>query len=126
VNVLGPIDWCSATMGHCECPGKSSHGSKNGAKDCTLYLDRVPTVTCFHASCKSAVDAANKRLRAAILNPDNDVNFSQPRLTAEDRERQAERERMSRRQQRARKALPRLMMFALLRVWVKLCEPVWD
>jgi hypothetical protein len=109
VNVLGPIEWCSATMGYCECPGKKSHGSKDGAKDCAVYLDRVPTVNCFHGSCKAAVDAANKRLRAAILNPANDVNFSPPRMTAEDRERLAERERKTRWQQRARKALPTIL-----------------
>jgi hypothetical protein len=86
-SVLGEIEWASDVLGYCECPGKKSHTSKDGGKDCVLYLDRVPTVSCFHGSCKAAVDAANKRLRAAILNPTGDAEYEPRRLTAEERER---------------------------------------
>ena len=108
-NMLGPIDWAGSTMGYCACPGKKMHRSKDGTKDCAVYLDRVPTVNCFHGSCKNAVETANKRLRAAILNPTNMADFSLPRMTAEDRERMVERDRQGRLQQRARKALPTLL-----------------
>ena len=64
-SILGGVDWASPTMGYCECPGKKSHGAKDGAKDCIVYLDRVPTVHCVHASCKSSLDATNRRLRSA-------------------------------------------------------------
>ena len=108
-SVLGEIEWASDVLGYCECPGKKSHTSKDGGKDCVLYLDRVPTVSCFHGSCKTAVDAANKRLRAAILNPTGDAEYEPRRLTAEERERMQVREKNARLQLRARKALPTIL-----------------
>ena len=108
-GVLGEIEWASPVLGYCECPGKKLHGSKDGAKDCAVYLDRVPTVSCFHGSCKSAVDAVNKRLRAAILNPTGDAEYQPRKLTAEERERIQVREKSSRLQLRARKALPTIL-----------------
>jgi hypothetical protein len=108
-SVLGEIEWTSPTMGYCECPGKKSHGSKDGAKDCAVYLDRVPTVSYFHGSCKPAVETANKRLRAAVLNPTGDASFEMRRPTPEDRARLVERELKSRMQLRARKALPSIL-----------------
>ena len=108
-NMLGSIDWISSTMGYCECPGKKMHGSKDGTRDCAVYLDRVPTLSCFHGSCKSAVDAANKRLRAAILNPTNDADFVPRKITHEEREKLVAREKNNRLQLRARKALPTIL-----------------
>lgn len=108
-NVLGEIAWASPTMGYCECPGKKSHSSKDGGKDCVVYLDHVPTVNCLHASCKAAVEAANKKLRAAILNPTGDAGFEMRKPTAEERARIAERDLKSRMQLRARKALPSIL-----------------
>lgn len=108
-NILGEIEWASATMGYCECPGKNSHSSKDGGKDCAVYLDRVPTVNCFHAGCKAAVEAANKRLRSAILNPTGEAGFEMRKPTAEERARLAERELKSRMQLRARKTLPSIL-----------------
>jgi hypothetical protein len=108
-SILGEIHWTEPTTGFCECPGKKMHGSDDGSKDCAVYLDRVPTVHCFHGSCKSAVDAANKRLRAAILNPTNSPNYVSPKLSAEDREKQATREKNARLQLRASKALPTIL-----------------
>jgi hypothetical protein len=108
-NILGEIEWASPTMGYCECPGRKSHGSKDGGKDCAVYLDRVPTVNCFHAGCKAAVEAANKRLRAAILNPTGDASFEMRKPTAEERARLAERDLKSRMQLRARKSLPSIL-----------------
>ena len=108
-SILGAIDWIVPTSGYCECPGKKMHSSKDGAKDCAVYLDRVPTVSCFHGTCKPAIDAANKRLRAAILNPTNDVEYVPRKPSAEERERLATRERNVRLQIRARKALDTIL-----------------
>lgn len=108
-GVLGEIEWASDALGYCDCPGKKSHTSKDGGKDCVLYLDRVPTVSCFHGNCKAAVDAANKRLRAAILNPTGDAEYAPSRLTAEERDRMLVREKNARLQLRARKALPTIL-----------------
>jgi len=108
-NILGEITWASPTMGYCECPGKKSHGSKDGGKDCVVYLDRIPTASCLHASCKATVDAANRRLRAAILNPTGDASFEVHKPTAEERARLAERDLKSRMQLRARKSLPSIL-----------------
>jgi hypothetical protein len=108
-SVLGEIEWASDVLGYCECPGKKSHTSKDGGKDCVIYLDRVPTVSCFHGSCKTAVDAANKRLRAAILNPTGDAEYQPRKLTVDERERIQVREKNARLQLRARKALPTIL-----------------
>ena len=108
-TVLDNIDWIDGTTGYCECPGKHLHSSKDGTKDCRVYLDRVPTVTCFHGSCKAAVDAANKRLRAAIFNSGGVTDFEQHRITPEERERMQARDKNNRLQLRARKALPTIL-----------------
>lgn len=108
-NILGSVDWVHDTMGYCECPGKNAHTSKDGAKDCTVYLDRVPTVSCFHGNCKPAVDAVNRRLRAAILNPTGDAEFIPRKLTRDEREKLQARDRNSRLQLRARKALSTIL-----------------
>ena len=108
-SILGAIDWTESTTGYCECPGKKLHSLKDGAKDCAVYLDRVPTVNCFHGSCKPAVDAANKRLRAAILNPTGDAEYVPRKMTNEEREKMVAREKNARLQLRARKALPAIL-----------------
>lgn len=109
VSILGEIDWITETLGYCECPGKKSHSAKDGAKDCVIYLDRVPTVSCFHGSCKAAVEVANKRMRAAILNPTGDTEFTPRKLTSDEREKLLIREKNARLQHRARKALPTIL-----------------
>lgn len=65
-ETLGPIDWTDATNGFCECPGKNFHTGANGKRDCKVMLDKVPTITCFHDSCKGEVEAVNHRFRSAI------------------------------------------------------------
>src|SRR5882724_712692 len=109
VSVLGEIEWTTDVLGYCECPGKKSHGTKDGVKDCVVYLDLVPTTYCVHASCKAALDATNRRLRAAILNPTGDANFVERRLTVSDRARITERERSERMRVRAMKAFPHIL-----------------
>ena len=108
-NILGPVDWASTTMGYCECPGKNQHSTRAGDRDCVVYLDRVPTIHCMHASCSAEIEKTNRALRSAILNPNGDAGFVMPRLTAEDRARIAERNRNERTRVKAMKSLPRIL-----------------
>lgn len=65
-QVVGEVTWISETEGYCECPGRGQHTNQNGQHDCIVYLDRVPTVHCLHASCASTVERKNRELREAI------------------------------------------------------------
>lgn len=68
-RVLGGVEWISDTEGFVQCPGESGHSNRNGRKDCKVYLDRIPTITCFHSSCEEAVKARNAELRVALSDP---------------------------------------------------------
>lgn len=105
-TVLGHIDWLDTTEGYCECPGKDTHTTKDGGRDCIVFLDRVPTVHCVHASCERAVKNTNRKLRQAVLNGTDE----KPRqLTADEKAKLAERHERERLRIRAAKALPRLL-----------------
>lgn len=66
-GIVGAIEWRQDGQGYCECPGKRFHTKSNGNRDCRVYLDDgIPTISCFHSSCKGEVDAANHALRSAI------------------------------------------------------------
>ena len=77
-HVVGPVEWTEDTQGFCECPGRHQHTSHNGRRDCTVYLDHVPTVYCVHASCREAVEAKNRELRRALMN-DGEVSTAKPK-----------------------------------------------
>lgn len=47
-----------------ECPGAGYH--TNPGTTAKLYIDRVPTVSCMHRSCRSQVEEANAQLRSAV------------------------------------------------------------
>ena len=108
-NILGSVYWASPTMGYCECPGKKQHSTMSAKRDCVVYLDRIPTIHCMHASCAGEVEKVNRTLRTAIMNPDGADDFVMPRLTAEDKARIAERTRNERIRIRAAKSLPRML-----------------
>jgi hypothetical protein len=108
-NLLGEIDWVSATEGYCECPGKDHHTSKDGHRDCIVYLDRIPTLYCVHASCGRAIEEANRKLRDAVLNSSGTADLKPRKLTAEDKARLKEREERNRIRQRATKSLPQVL-----------------
>ena len=108
-NQLGEITWVSSAEGYCECPGKDRHSSKDGGKDCVVYLDRIPTLHCLHASCTPAIEEANRKLRAAILNGSKDNEGKPRRLTAEDKAKLMEGDRRERLRQRAAKSLPQVL-----------------
>ncbi len=77
-RVLGGVEWISDTEGFVRCPGESDHSHRNGRKDCKVYLDRIPTITCFHSSCEEAVKSKNAELRVALSAPAR-LNGSNPR-----------------------------------------------
>ena len=65
-RLFGAIDWQTEVHGFCRCPGEALHTSRTGPKDCQVHIDGAPTLHCFHASCTSAVAAANKQLRREL------------------------------------------------------------
>ena len=64
-RILGAIHWTDEG-GFCKCPGEHLHTTANGAKDCKVMLDSVPTIKCFHDSCAGIVDGVNHELRSQI------------------------------------------------------------
>jgi hypothetical protein len=73
----------------CECPGSGLHTTHNGKRDCKVYLGGVPTLTCFHASCKEILGRKNSELRQALRDGTVDPN-ARTRLTVEEKKRLAE------------------------------------
>jgi hypothetical protein len=65
-RMFGSIDWQNDVQGFCTCPGIDQHTQGDGQKDCRVNIDGVPTLFCFHTSCKDAVDEANRELRRAV------------------------------------------------------------
>lgn len=78
-NLLGAIQWTDEG-GFCKCPGEHLHTSANGRKDCKVMLSGVPTIKCFHASCRGIVDGVNHELRSRIGKAERqtapDANYS--------------------------------------------------
>jgi len=108
-KILKFVEWASGTIGYCECPGKKLHSTNDGKRDCVVYLDRIPTVHCMHASCAAEIEKTNRLLRSSILNPNGDSAFELPKLTAEDKARITERHRNERIRIRATKSLPQIL-----------------
>ena len=65
-QLLGSIDWVDGNSGYCQCPGEHLHNSRNGPRDCQVFLEGAPTIHCFHDSCATPVAQANYELRRAI------------------------------------------------------------
>jgi hypothetical protein len=65
-EILGAIDWQSDTSGVVNCPGKNLHTTGDNGRDCMIELDNVPTLHCFHNSCRGIVDGVNHMLRSRI------------------------------------------------------------
>lgn len=65
-ELLGAVEWQSETSGFVTCPGKHLHTTGDGERDCRVDFDRVPTVHCFHNSCRSILDGVNHELRSRI------------------------------------------------------------
>jgi len=82
-RMFGPIDWCQTSMGYMVCPGEEFHSAPSGHKDCVIYTNKVPTITCFHTSCKGEVESANIRLRKGL----SDGAYTHSKRTKEQLER---------------------------------------
>jgi hypothetical protein len=65
-ELIGQIDWQSETSGFVACPGKHLHTSGDNVRDCKIDFDGVPTVHCFHNSCRGILDGINHELRSRI------------------------------------------------------------
>jgi hypothetical protein len=66
VELLGEIKWSTETRGHCTCPGQNLHTTGNGERDCEVYLDGAPTLSCFHNHCRDILKEKNHELRSRI------------------------------------------------------------
>ena len=82
--IVGPVTWLSDVEGFVTCPGEPMHTHRSGKRDCKLYLDRVPTLTCFHSSCRDAVEEMNRQLRRALAG-DVDLHAHRRRPTPEEK-----------------------------------------
>lgn len=60
-EMLNDVNWLSSTEARVECPGSSSHS--DGKPDAYLYIDCVPTIHCFHQTCRSKVEGFNEEFR---------------------------------------------------------------
>jgi P4 family phage/plasmid primase-like protien len=65
-EVLGEIDWETETAGYCGCPAQHLHTTGDGPRDCKVFLDKVPTIKCFHNHCKALIEGVNHELRSRI------------------------------------------------------------
>jgi hypothetical protein len=92
--VLGNIEWKTPTEGFCECPGRAKHSTKDGAKDCKVYLNKRAAVTCLHGSCREQVKEAGRKLRRAIKDECPPAARTEQHLTAEERARIKEAKRL--------------------------------
>lgn len=100
--IAGHIDWISEQEGFATCPGEPSHTHRGGRRDCKVYLDRVPTITCFHSSCADAVKAKNAELRVALADPSKLRGSGLRRQSAEEKDRLTELQRKEGVRRRAR------------------------
>lgn len=106
-SIVGAVDWVTDTEGYCECPGKSSHTTPDGRKDCMVYLDQVPTLSCFHSNCQELRNSTNQQLRRALA--DGLIGNKGRRLTEEDRRRIREREKKESIRRRASNSRTRIL-----------------
>lgn len=65
-EVLGDVNWHGDSSGYCTCPAQHLHTSGDADRDCEVYLERVPSIHCFHQSCMAVVSGVNHELRSRI------------------------------------------------------------
>lgn len=73
-SIVGKIDTIDRGEGYIQCPGKSFHSNRNGARDCRIYLRGVPSIYCMHTSCAAVIEEKNKALRSAIGKAERGAN----------------------------------------------------
>jgi hypothetical protein len=76
---LPDVQWISPTKGLCVCPGAAKHTTRSTKKDCAVFVEKVPTVYCFHQNCQVEVEAVNDDIRAAW-------RYFQPEVSPEERQ----------------------------------------
>lgn len=65
-EVIGGVQWTSATRGICTCPGRHRHSTGDGERDCEILLDGDTWLHCFHASCAGIRKAVSAELRSRL------------------------------------------------------------
>src|SRR5262249_42001795 len=65
-ELLGDIRWDSEAHGFATWPGKHSHTTGDGERDCEIRLEGAPTVHCFHSHCRGILEGVNHVLRSRI------------------------------------------------------------
>lgn len=83
-GLVGTVEWISEQEGYVRCPGMAHHTQRSGPRDCKVYLDKVPTLTCFHGSCRQALEGKNRELRRALAG-ELDLHARPHRATDEER-----------------------------------------
>jgi len=60
--------WENPQTAWVQCPGQELHTGDNGSKDCRLTINdgMAPTLHCVHNSCRSEIEAVNKKMRSMI------------------------------------------------------------
>lgn len=86
---LGAVQWISETEGFCECPGRHLHTTRDGKKDCKIYLHPVASLSCFHGSCREVVRGTAMQLRQSIADFTGVKAHSGAKLTEEQKEQMA-------------------------------------
>jgi hypothetical protein len=60
------IEWISEEHAWIQCPGEHDHTTETKRGHCAVHLDGVPTIYCFHTSCREKVALTNSQLRREI------------------------------------------------------------
>ena len=89
-EILGSVLWLSETEGFCACPGRHLHGTADARKDCKIYLAPVPTVSCFHSSCRILVEETTKELRHIARAAEGATGGKRRRLTQGEKDQMAD------------------------------------
>lgn len=107
--VLGRIEWKTATEGFCQCPGRAKHTTREGPKDCKVFLNKRAAVTCLHGSCREQVKEAGRKLRRAIKGECPPEARTGQHLTLEEKARNKEAKRLDCLRRRAANAKEQIL-----------------
>ena len=83
-KLLGPVDWQSAEMGFCSCPGEHFHTKATVSNHSAVYLGGYANVACFHHSCEAIREVKSEELRRKLgprLQTSWRSSWSQARVT---------------------------------------------
>jgi VirE-like protein len=69
-DLLGDIRWVSETRGFGTCPFLESHTTPDADRDLRVDVDGVPTIHCFHNSCRDKIAELNVTFRSRIQEED--------------------------------------------------------